>query len=153
MEQELRDQFKKLVYGFFRDNKMNATDMADLLKANFEFYATEHAKEGKSWLDMRKKLSQESIDDFDKMWHEFVQKSIDYVRNHEDVKQLIAAERDELAEEWNKNLSGDYKMIPDLRLSFGVDGLDESIEAGKWTAATDSGICLSVGSRDLIQMM
>jgi hypothetical protein len=102
---------------------------------------------------MRKKLSQESIDDFDKMWHDFVQASIDYVRNHEDVKKLIAEERDELTEEWNKNLSGDYKMIPDLRLSFGVDGLDESIEAGKWTPATDSGICLKVGSRDLIQMM
>jgi hypothetical protein len=44
-------------------------------------------------------------------------------------------------------------MYPDLRLSFGVDGLESSVEAGKWVSDTDSGISLSIGRREILQMM
>ena len=44
-------------------------------------------------------------------------------------------------------------MCPDLRLSFGVDGLESSVEAGKWVCDTDSGISLSIGRREILQMM
>ena len=154
MDIKLRDEFKKLIYGFFRDNKLNKDEMSSLLRAGFEFFATEHAKPGKSWLDMRKQLSEQSVKDFGDMWEGFVQQTIDFVKNHEDVQKLIESEQKDLTEEWNKNIkSGEYKMIPDVRLNFGVDGLDESIREGKWVSATDSGISISVGSRNIIEMM
>lgn len=103
---------------------------------------------------MRKKLSEGSIKDFSEMWDSFVQQSIDFVNNHDDVKSLIESEKKELSEEWNKDIEeGEFKMTPDVRLSFGIDGMDESIKAGKWVSATDSAISLSVGNRDLIEMM
>ena len=154
MDIKTRDEFKKLIYGFFRDNKLNKDEMSGLLRAGFEFFATEHAKVGKSWLDMRKQLSEESIKDFGEMWEGFVQQTIDFVRNHEDVKKLIESEKKDLSYEWNKDIEdGEYKMIPDVRLNFGVDGLDESIREGKWVSATDSGISISVGNRNIIEMM
>ena len=89
------------------------------------------------------------------MWDEFVQKSIDFVRNHEDVKKAIAEDTEEIIKEWNPDLKeGETPlMYPDLRLSFGVDGLESSVEAGKWVSDTDSGISLSIGRREILQMM
>ena len=154
MDIKTRDEFKKLIYGFFRDNNLTKEDMTGLLRAGFEFFATEHAKEGKSWLDMRKQLSEDSIRDFGEMWEGFVQQSIDFVRNHEDVRKLVESEQKELAEEWNKDIEiGEFEMIPDIRMGFGIDGMDESIRAGKWVSATDSAIHLSVGNRNIIEMM
>lgn len=154
MDVQTREEFKKLIYTFFRDNSLTSRDMSELLRGSFEFFATEHDKDGKTWLDMRKKLSQKSIDDFRQMWEDFVQDSIDYVKSHEDVQKIIASERDELIEEWNKDVpESEYKMIPDLRLSFCVDGLDESVKDGKWVSATDSAISLQVGNRNIIEMM
>ena len=37
--------------------------------------------------------------------------------------------------------------------AIGVDGLDESVKEGKWVSATDSGISISVGNKDIIEMM
>lgn len=154
MDIQTRDEFKKLIYGFFRDKKLDSREMSGLLRGAFEFFSTEHAKESKSWLDMRKKLSQQSIDDFKEMWEGFVQQSIDYVADHEDVRQLIEAERSELTEEWNRDIEdGENRIIPDLRLYFGVDGLDESVEEGSWVSATDASISLQVGNRNIIEMM
>ena len=154
MDVQTREEFKKLIFTFFRDNSLTSRDMSELLRGYFEFFATEHDKEGKTWLDMRKKLSQKSIDDFRQMWEDFVQDSIDYVKSHEDVQQIIESERDELIKEWNKGIpDSKYKMIPDIRLSFCVDGLDESVKGGKWVAATDSAISLQVGNRNIIEMM
>ena len=154
MDIQTRDEFKKLIYGFFRDRKLDSREMSRLLRSTFEFFSTEHVKEGKSWLDMRKKLSQKSIDDFEEMWEGFVQQSIDYVAGHEDVRQLIEAERNELTEEWNRNIkNSEIKIIPDVRLYFGVDGLDESVKEGSWVPATDASISLQVGNRNIIEMM
>ena len=154
MDIQTRDEFKKLIYEFFRDKKIDKYDMTKLLRSAFEFFGTEHAKEGKSWLDMRKNLSQKSIDDFKFMWEGFVQQTIDYVSSHEDVRLLIEKEREDLTEEWNRDIEDDeLKIIPDLRLHFGVDGLDESGAEGEWVSATTSCISLEVGNRSIIEMM
>ena len=151
---ELRDKFKKEVYKFFRDENLTKEDISELLKQQFEFYATDHTKEGKSWLDFKKKMPESTLKDFREMWEGFVQQSIDFINAHEEVKNVIEEERQELIEEWNPNAKDDeFKMLPDLRISFGADGLDESVKAGKWVAATDSGICLRIGSRNIIEMM
>ena len=149
------EQFQKVVYRFFRDNGVNRKEMAELLKLQFENFASDDEKTHRSWEDQRKRLSKESIDDFRKMWDEFVQKSIDFVRKHEDVKKAIAEDTEEIIKEWNPDLKEGEEplMYPDLRLSFGVDGLESSVEAGKWVCDTDSGISLSIGRREILQMM
>ena len=154
MDIRTREEFNKLICSFFRDNKLKKEDMSKLLRRAFEYFSTDHTKPGKSWLDMRKKLSESSIKDFSEMWESFVRQSIDFINNHDDVKSLIESEKKELSDEWNKNIEdGEFKMTPDVRLSFGIDGMDESIKAGKWVSATDSAINLSVGNRDIIEMM
>ena len=90
LNREKIEQFQKVVYRFFRDNDVNRKEMAELLKLQFENFASDDEKTHRSWGDQRKRLSKESIDDFRKMWDEFVQKSIDFVRKHEDVKKAIA---------------------------------------------------------------
>ena len=154
LNNELREKFKKNVYKFFRDENITSKEISELLKQQFEFYATDHSKEGKTWLDFKKKLSDSTLKDFENMWDGFVQQTIDFVREHKDVQDVIEEERQELIDEWNPNLKeGDFKMVPDLKISFGADGLDESVKEGKWTPGTDSGICLRIGSRNIIEMM
>lgn len=151
---ELREKFKKNVYKFFRDENLTSSEISELLKQQFEFYATDHSKKGKTWLDFKKKLSESTLEDFKNMWEGFVQQSIDFIKEHDEVQKVIEEERKELIDEWNPNAKeGDFKMTPDLRISFGADGLDESVKEGKWTPATDSGICLRIGSRNIIEMM
>ena len=80
---------------------------------------------------------------------------IEFIRKHEDVKKAIAEDTEEIIKEWNPDLKEGEEplMYPDLRLSFGVDGLESSVEAGKWVCDTDSGITLSIGRREILQMM
>ena len=155
LNREKIEQFQKVVYRFFRDNGVNRKEMAELLKLQFENFASDDEKTHRSWEDQRKRLSKEAIDDFRKMLDEFVQKSIDFVRKHEDVKKAIAEDTEEIIKEWNPDLKEGEEslMYPDLRLSFGVDGLESSVEAGKWVCDTDSGISLSIGRREILQMM
>ena len=155
LDREKIEQFKMVVYRFFRDNDVNKKEMAELLKLQFENFASDDEKSYRSCKEERQRLSKESIDDFRKMWDEFVQKSIDFVRKHDDIKKAIAEDREEIIKEWNPDLKEGEKplMYPDLRLSFGIDGLESSVEAGKWVCATDSGISLSIGRREILQMM
>ena len=155
MDIERRDEFKKLIYGFFRDHDdVDVKDMTELLRSAFEFYASEHGSYTEHRQKMNEMISAESRDDFKTMWEEFVQKTIDYVNDHEDVKTTIETERKNVSDEWNKNVKeGSFRMEPDLRFLFSIDGLDESLEHKKWAPATDSAIILRVGNKDIIEMM
>ena len=49
--------------------------------------------------------------------------------------------------------TGGYKLIPDTRVFFSVDGLEFSLEAGYWVAATDSSLIIDVGGISIIFSM
>ena len=149
------EEFKKVVYTFFREHDdIDARDMAALLKAMFEYYATDHTKSMRTMGETRGRLDEQTVKDFREMWEGFVQQSIDFVRNHEDVQKAIEDDRQEIIDEWNpKKDEKGVVVTPDLRLSFGVDGLESSVEHGEWVAATDSGISLRIGPRSIIEMM
>lgn len=152
MDREKFDKFKSIVYKFFREEKVSKEDMREFARVNFEYWATNYSNRKEH--DFRKDLSEETLDDFREMWEGFVQKSIDFVKEHQDVQDVIAREKENVTKEWNPNAAeGDYMIFPDLRLHFGVDGLDESVKEGKWVSATDSGISISVGNKDIIEMM
>ena len=157
MDIQKREEFRKVVYRFFRDNDdVDAKQMAEMLKSLFVFYATDHSQHrGGKYDDMRERLSEDSVKDFRALWDEFVQKSIDFVRNHDDVKRIIEEERQDIIREWNPDAKedGEFLMQPDLQLSFGVDGLDASVEYGEWVLSTDSSMCLRIGNRSVIDMM
>ena len=64
LDREKIEQFQKVVYRFFRDNDVNRKEMAELLKLQFENFASDDEKSYRSWEDQRKRLSKEAIDDF-----------------------------------------------------------------------------------------
>ena len=66
---------------------------------------------------------------------------------------LKKAKKKELTEEWNKDYTGKYPIIPDTRVYFGVDGLEESLKNGNWTPYTDSFLNLCIGNISILGVM
>lgn len=148
------DEFKKVVFSFFRDHDdVNAAEMSRMLAGMFSYFKDSEKDETDSAVST---ISEESRKDFREMWEGFVQKTIDFVNTHEDVKAAIETKKKTVTEKWNIGLEPDSDgnpiMIPDVRLGFSVDGLDESLKAGEWTPASDSYISLNVGNRSIIEM-
>lgn len=100
------------------------------------------------WLSTNKSGPQTEFDPDLKALHEkFVQECIDFLRSRPDLMEKIAMRKKELSEEWGDGL------VPDLRMYFGVDGLDESVEHGEWVSSTDSALSVHVGIEALWQSM
>ena len=82
------------------------------------------------------------------MWDMFVNKTIEYINEHENVQKAIDDKRKEVMKDWNKR---DKELFePDIRLNFNVDGIDGSLKDGEWTPSTDSAISLTVGTHPII---
>ena len=153
MNQEVRDKFTKMIYGFYRENKenTNAADMALLLRTAFEQFVKDYDSK-RNHYGTAPEVTDEEKKDFREFWDGIVQGIIDFVNKHPHLKQVMTDRQNVMAEEWKKNLSGEYAPVPDVRFSFGVDGLDSSLEYGEWVSATDSYCALSVGNEPIIEM-
>ena len=153
MNQEVRDKFTKMIYGFYRENKenTNAADMALLLRTAFEQFVKDYDSK-RNHYGTAPEVTDEEKKDFCEFWDGIVQGIIDFVNKHPHLKQVMTDRQNVMTEEWKKNLSGEYAPVPDVRFSFGVDGLDSSLEYGEWVSATDSYCALSVGNEPIIEM-
>ena len=153
IDQEVRDKFTKMIYGFYRENKenTNAADMALLLRTAFEQFVKDYDSK-RNHYGTAPEVTDEEKKDFREFWDSIVQGIIDFVNKHPHLKQVMTDRQNVMTEEWKKNLSGEYAPVPDVRFSFGVDGLDSSLEYGEWVGATDSYCALSVGNEPIIEM-
>lgn len=98
-------------------------------------------------------LEDQDYQDFSEFQNKIVQGCIDFINSHPKVQKIIETKRKELTEEWNKDYTGKYPMIPDTRVYFGVDGLEESLKKGNWTPFTDSFLDLCIGNISVLGVM
>lgn len=98
-------------------------------------------------------LGDQDYKDFAEFQGKIVQGCIDFINSHPGVQEIIETKRKELTEEWNKDYTSKYPMIPDTRVYFGVDGLEESLKNGNWTPFTDSFLDLCIGNVSVLGVM
>lgn len=77
-----------------------------------------------------------------------VQELIDFINGNPGIKEMIETKRKEISNKIKKESGEDY--TPDLRVYFGIDGLDSSLEEGKWIPSTDSSLGIYLGNINVI---
>ena len=147
IENKIAEEFCRNVRRFGRDNGMNNKQMMEMLKMMWENYERDESdveSTHSSLIEQPDGIDENDIKDFRAMWEMFVNKTIEYINEHENVQKAIDDKRREVMKDWHKR---DNELFePDIRLNFNVDGIDGSLKDGEWTAATDSAISLMVGT-------
>ena len=151
IENKIAEEFCRNVRRFGRDNGLSGKQMMDMLKMMWENYERdESAVESfpSSLIELNDGIDENDIKDFRAMWEMFVNKTIEYINEHENVQKAIDDKRKEVMKDWEKR---DKELFePDIRLNFNVDGVDGSLKDGEWTPSTDSAISLTVGTYPII---
>lgn len=151
IENKIAEEFFRNVRRFGRDNGLNGKQMMGMLKMMWENYERDESdveSTPSSLIEQHDGIDENDIKDFRSMWEMFVNKTIEYINEHENVQKAIDDKRKEVMKDWEKR---DKELFePDIRLNFNVDGIDGSLKDGEWTPSTDSAISLMVGTYPII---
>ena len=138
IEKKIAEEFCRNVRRFARDNGMNGKQMMEMLKMMWENYERKKSaveSTTSSRIVQNDGMTENDIKDFRAMWEMFVNKTIEYINEHENVQKAIDDKRKEVMKDWNQR---DKELFePDIRLNFNVDGIDGSLKDGEWTPSTD----------------
>lgn len=145
---KLRDDFNNMFFRFCREHNVSpgSKEIKEIIRGLDEWLHTSETQEEENNFTLVDK-------DFTEFHESIVQGCIDYINYHPKIQEEIAKKKKELEEEWNEGYTGGYKLIPDTRVFFSVDGLESSLEAGHWVAATDSSLSIDVGGISIILSM
>ena len=151
IEKKIAEEFCRNVRRFGRDNGLNGKQMMGMLKMMWENYEHDESdveSTPSSLIEQHDGIDENDIKDFRVMWDMFVNKTIEYINEHENVQKAIDDKRMDVMKGWSIR---DMEVFePNIRLNFNVDGVDGSLKDGEWTAATDSAISLTVGQYPII---
>ena len=151
IEKKITEDFCRNVRRFGRDNGLNGKQMMEMLKMMWENYEHDESdveSTPSSLTELNDGIDENDIKDFRAMMEVFVNKTIEYINEHENVQKAIDDKRRDVMKGWSIR---DMEVFePDIRLNFNVDGIDGSLKDGEWTAATDSAISLMVGTYPII---
>ena len=146
MKEELIKKFYELCKtNNLKPNDKEAKDAVRTLCEDLLTTKTESRYFGKDY-----SLEDQDYKDFAKFQEHLVQESIDFINSHPGIKEKIEQKRKELSEEW---MSEGFLSVPDTRLYFGVDGLEDSLKDGNWVPSTDSCLDLCVGGVSVLTVM
>ena len=151
IENKIAEDFCRNVRRFGCDNGLSGKQMMKMLKMMWENYERDESdveSTPSSLIERHDGIDENDIKDFREMWEIFVNKTIDYINEHENVQKAIDDKRREVMKDWS--IRDKELFEPDIRLKFNVDGIDGSLKDGEWTAATDSAISLMVGEYPII---
>ena len=146
IDKKIAEEFCRNVRRFGRDNGLNGKQMMKMLKMMWENYERDESdveSTPSSLIEQYDGIDENDIKDFRAMWEMFVNKTIEYINEHENVQKAIDDKRREVMKGWS--IRDKELFEPDIRLNFSVDGVDGSLKDGEWTAATDSAISLMIG--------
>lgn len=132
---------------------------------NLKQYLLDYCKsQGKNLVDIKKEflglsLSLYKIKDCDnndpklnkdlfKFHKKIVQETIDFIRSNPEIQKIISSKKEEISKEILEESR--YKYIPNLRICFEADNLEESIISGEWTPSTDSSLGIYLGNVNVI---
>ena len=151
IEKKITEEFCRNVRRFGRDNGLSDKQMMEMLKMAWENYERKKSaveSTHSSMIVKNDRITENDIKNFRAMWDMFVNKTIEYINEHENIQKAIDDKRKEVMKDWNQR---DKELFePDIRLKFNVDGIDGSLNDGEWSAATDSAISLTVGTYPII---
>lgn len=151
IDKKIAEEFCRNVRRFGRDNGMSDKQMMEMLKLAWEDYERKKSaveSTPSSMIVQNDVIDENDIKDFRAMWEMFVNKTIEYINEHENMQMAIDDKRREVMKDWNQR---DKELFePDIRLNFNVDGIDGSLKDGEWIPATDSTISLTVGMYPII---
>ena len=151
---KLRDDFKSMFFKFCREHNIipSSSEMKEIIRDWEEWlHTSENIEENRFGKNFT--LEDPEYKDLSKLHESIIQGCIDYINSHPKIQEEIAKKREELEKEWNESYTGKYRLIPDIRVYFSADGLESSLEAGEWVAATDSSININVGNVSVIYRM
>ena len=151
IENKIAEEFCRNVRRFGRDNGLNGKQMMEMLKMMWENYERDESDVESfpsSSIELHDGIDENDIKDFRAMWDMFVNKTIEYINEHENVQKAIDDKRKEVMKDWEKRDKELFEL--DIRLNFNVDGIDGSLKDGEWTPSTDSAISLTVGQYPII---
>ena len=147
---KLRDDFKSIFFKFCREHNVTpgSKEIKEIVRSLDELLHTSKTNE-------EEKFTPEDPEhkNLVKFHKSVVQGFIEYINSHPKIQEEISKKREELEKEWNEGYTGEYKLIPDIRVYFSVDGLESSLEAGEWVAATDSSLSIDIGNVSVIYSM
>ena len=147
---KLHDDFKSIFFKFCREHDITpeSKEIKEIVRSLDELLHTSKTKE-------EEKFTQEDQEykDLSKLHDSIIQGCIDYINSHPKIQEEISKKREELEKEWNENYTGEYRLFPNVRVYFSVDGLEFSLEAGELVAATDSSININIGNISIIHRM
>lgn len=86
--------------------------------------------------------------DLSEFHNKITQEIIDFINGNPGIKEMIEVKRKEISDKIKEESGKDY--TPDLRVYFGIDGLDSSLEFGEWTPETDSSLGIYLGNINVI---
>ena len=122
IENKIAEEFCRNVRRFGRDNGLSGKQMMDMLKMMWENYVHDESdveSTPSSLIELHDGIDENDIKDFRAMWEMFVNKTIEYINEHENVQKAIDDKRKEVMKDWNKR---DKELFePDIRLNFNVD--------------------------------
>ena len=148
MNRELHHNFIKTLRQFVSENNLKMSDKEFIkLYRTYGETLNGYARDDRFGKDYD--FDNEDFKDFRKLHDQIVQMSIDFINSHPKVKERIEEKRKEVYKAWNEGLPENLHNEPDVRMYFGVDGLDESLENNEWVSSTDSFLQLTVGNSDV----
>lgn len=148
IDRKLHSDFIKTLRKFASDNDLKMSDK-EFIKLYRTYGETLNGRANDDHFGKDYDFDNEDFKDFRKLHDQIVQMSIDFINSHPKVKERIEEKRKEVYDAWNKDLPKNLHMEPDVRMYFGVDGLDESLENNEWVSSTDSYLQLTVGNSDV----
>ena len=145
---KLHHNFINTIRDFARDNNIKISDK-EFIKLYRTYGETLNDQASDDHFGKDYDFDDEDFKDFRKLHDQIVQMSIDFINSHPKVKERIEEKRKEVYKAWNEGLPENLHNEPDVRMYFGVDGLDESLENNKWVSSTDSYLQLTIGNSDV----
>jgi hypothetical protein len=148
MNRELHHKFIDTLRKFAQENNLKMSDK-EFIKIYRIYGESLNGRASDDHFGKDYDFEDEDFKDFRKLHDQIVQMSIDFINSHPKVKEKIEEKRKEVEEAWNKDLPEDCHLYPDVRMYFGVDSLDDSLENNEWVSSTDSYLQLTVGNSDV----
>lgn len=145
---DIYKEFLKKICDFKKEKGLSFVEINQMLEQahmTFNEYVDSEAFEKKSYFTSHPDLKPETNVAFDKFWKETVQRTIDFINEHPDLKEVIEKERD------NESYTlKSFTHRPDAHIGFSFDELMASAAEGEWVPVSDSYMAIKVGQKTII---
>lgn len=143
----LEEKFGKVIRTFCKENgiKWYSPELRSLVRRLDIDLSTVKTEDRKFGVDFVR--GDQDYQDLRRLQELFVSQSIDYIKSHPGLVEVIEKKRQELQSEWETDI-----MSPELGISFSIDRLEDSISQGSWSASSDSYLGISISGINIINV-